>query len=182
MHISQQRFDLDRADKSGVQAFLKHVWYSSEVCSNCFTQVRSVGDVVRKSMDDHTHELPAYYERTEDASQEYTPFGEPSDRYGTCFCDNCGADTQPQHRDLPWERMREYALHLYEFADSETPLTLSRERFARHLAHLRLDRRDTAGRESQVFAVAFARALETDVTTNGTVRGRQADDDLALAD
>jgi len=176
MHVSEQRFDLDRADKRGIQAFLKHVWYSSEVCSNCFTQVRSIGDVVRKSMDEHTHELAAYYERTEHASQEYTSFEAPSDRYGTCFCCHCGADTRPAHRDLPWEQMREYALNLYDYVATQTALSLSRERFAHHLAHLRLDRRDTAGRESQVFAVAFARALETDVSTNGTIRNRQAGD------
>jgi len=168
MDVSQQRFDLTKHDQSGIQAFKKHVWYNSEVCSNCFSRVRAIGDVVKIEQDVHTHEMAEFYERADDGSQEYTPFDE-NKRYGTCFCDHCGADLRPDHRDMAWERMRGAAVRLYEYVRDHTSLSLDQERLARQLAHLRLERRDTAGKESQIFAVAFARALETKVSTNGSI-------------
>lgn len=166
MHVSPQRFDLTRTDQNGIQAFKRHVWFNSEVCSNCFSRVRAIGDVVAVEQDVHTHETFAFYERTEQGSQEHTPFDE-NKRYGTCFCENCGADTRPTHRDLAWERMREYAVNLFEYVRDHTPLTIDRERFARQLALHRLERAETAGKESQIFAVAFARSLIDDVNTTG---------------
>lgn len=166
MHISQDRFDLTRQEQSGVAAFKKHIWRNSEVCSHCFSRVRAIGETVTVHMDKHRHEYHKFYERTEDASQEHTPFDECK-RYGTCFCESCGADLRPDHHHLPWEKMKTFAVNLVEYVDGHTPLSLSKRRFARELARLRFDRRDTAGKESQVFAVAFARALETDVSTSG---------------
>lgn len=174
MHVSPERFDLDRADKNGVAAFKRYIWTNSEVCSHCFSRVRAIGDITEIHTDLHTHEVAAYYERTDAGSQEHTPF-DTNKRYGTCFCTECGADTQPHHQDLPWERMREYAITLYEYTQTHTPLSLDREAFARELARLRLDVRETSGRESQVFAVAFARALTTTVATSGRTRERAAD-------
>jgi len=167
MHISPDRFNLTRADKAGIQAFKRHVWHNSEVCSNCFSRVRSVGDVLSKEMGVHTHELCEHYERTETGSQEHTPFEAPSDRYGVCFCETCGADLRPNHHHLAWSQMREHAKRLADYVESHTSLTLNHERFARQLAHQRFDRSETAGKESQIFAVAFARALTTQVTTQG---------------
>lgn len=174
MHVSQSRFDLTKSDKAGIQAFLKHIWYNSEVCSNCFTRVRAIGDVVTVETDVHSHELAEFYERTERASQEHTPFEEPSARYGTCFCDHCGADLRPHHHNLPWETMREHAKRLLIYTNRHTSLSIDREAFARSLAHLRLNRRDTGGKESQIFAVAFSRALTTEVTGRGTIREQVA--------
>jgi hypothetical protein len=174
MHVSQSRFDLTKADKAGIQAFLKHIWYNSEVCSNCFSRVRAIGDIVTVEKDVHSHELAAFYERTEDATQEHTPFDEPSARYGTCFCDHCGADLRPDHHLLPWPVVHEYAVRLQEYTRQHTSLQLSTERFGRQLAYLHRQRDDTAGKESQIFAVAFARALTTDVTGRGTIREQVA--------
>jgi len=171
MHVSQKRFDLTVSDNAGIQAFKKHIWFNSELCSHCFSRVRSVGDTVSVRMSVHSHEMNKYYERTELGSQEHTPFDD-NKRYGTCFCENCGRDLKPNHKDLSWKRMREFAVNLFEYTRDETSLNLNRENFAKELAHLRLDRRDTAGKESQIFAVAFSRALETDVTPSGTITER----------
>jgi len=176
MHVSQSRFDLTKADKAGIQAFLKHIWYNSEVCSNCFSRVRAIGDIVTVEKDVHSHELAAFYERTENATQEHTPFDVPSARYGTCFCDHCGADLRPDHRDLRWPAMREHAKRLREYTRQHTSLQLSTERFARELTYLHQERDDTAGKESQIFAVSFARALTTEVTGRGTIREQVAAD------
>jgi hypothetical protein len=161
MELDTDRFDIGPVERRGIALFKDYVWSNSEVCSHCFTRVRSIGELREVRMQELTHEVNEFYERTEDGSQEHHPFTLPSDRYGTCFCENCGSDTQPRHHHLPWDKMREYSINLYNYVSDHTPLSLSSESFARHLAHLRLERLDTAGRESQIFAVAFARALES---------------------
>jgi hypothetical protein len=167
MHVSSDRFDLTRADKAGIEAFKKHVWHNPEVCSHCFSRVRAVGETVTVHKSVHRHEVNKFYERTETGSQEYTPWDE-NKRYGTCFCEHCGADLQPEHQNLPWETMKSFAVSLYNYTTNHTSLQLNGERFAAELRELRTQRLDTAGREMQIFAVAFARALQTDVSASGT--------------
>jgi hypothetical protein len=167
MHVSTDRFALTRADKAGIEAFKKHIWYNSEVCSHCFSRVRAVGETVTVHKSVHRHEVNKFYERTEQGSQEYTPWDENA-RYGTCFCTNCGADLQPEHHHLSWETVKSFAVNLYNYTTNHTSLQLNGERFAAELRELRTERLDTAGKESQVFAVAFARALQTDVSASGT--------------
>jgi len=158
MHVSSTRFDCDAADEAGIDTFTDWVRHNSEVCSHCFSRVRDIGDetTIHKSV--HTHRVNTHYQRADAGSQEYTPF-DTNTRYGTCFCTNCGRDTRPDHQDLSWALMKSYAVNLATFIDEHTPLTLDRDRFARELAHQRLDRSETCGRESQIFAVAVARAI-----------------------
>jgi len=171
MHVSDQRFDLTKSDKSGIEAFKRWIFYNSELCSHCFSRVRSVGDTVSVSMAVHTHEINKFYERTETGSQEYTRF-DTNKRYGTCFCENCGSDLQPAGHQVPWEKLREFAVNIYQYTTEHTPLHLDREKFSKTVAHLKLDRRDTQGKEGQILAVAFARSLTTDITPSGTVPER----------
>ena len=82
---------VDQPSQRRVAIIKKHVLHSSEVCDGCFSRVRAIGDIVEVRTDEHVHELAAYYERTDIGSQEHSPFESPADRYGTCFCAECGS-------------------------------------------------------------------------------------------
>jgi len=170
MNVSTDRFDLDQQDRDGIEAFEEYVWYNSELCSHCFARVRDVGpeysNILRRTsgteldVPDLEMTTNEWYERTDIGSQEYCPW-DNTKRFGTCFCENCGRDTQPNHHQLSWEKMKEFAVNLYAYIRDHTPLTLSKRRFCTELSKLKVSRRDTQGKESQIFAVAFARGLQT---------------------
>lgn len=170
MHVSTDRFDLDQQDRDGIEAFEEYVWYNSELCSHCFTRVRDIGPEYSKilrqtgkselDVPDISMTVNEWYQRTNHGSQEYCPW-DTTRRFGTCFCERCGSDTQPNHLNLDWEKMKSFAVNLHAYIRDHTPLSLSKRRFCTELSKLKLGRRDTQGKESQIFAVAFARALET---------------------
>jgi len=170
MHVSSDRFDLDTQDRTGIQLFEEYVWYNSEVCSHCFARVRDIGPeyskVLRRTngaeldIPDIDMTVNEWFKRTDDGSQEHCPWNNTA-RFGTCFCEKCGGDTRPRHHQLPWSKMKPYAVNLHQYISEWTPLSLDRRRFCRDLARLKLGRSDTQGKESQMFAVAFARALDT---------------------
>ncbi|GGO03603.1 hypothetical protein [Haloarcula pellucida] len=180
MNVSTDRFDLDQQDRDGIEAFEEYIWYNSEVCSHCFARVRDVGpeysNVLRRTsgteldVPDLEMTTNEWYERTDLGSQEYCPW-DNTRRFGTCFCENCGSDTQPGHHQLPWEKMKAFAVNLHAYIRDHTPLSLSKRRFCTELSKLKVGRRDTQGKESQIFAVAFARALQTTPSTSADAAG-----------
>lgn len=164
MHVNSSRFNLSPADHRGIALFEREIWQNSEVCNHCFTRVRSIerNPEAERLASTSTRNLPAeFHERTEKGTQEHTPF-DTNVRFGTCFCTECGGDLRARHRDLDVEMMLEFANNLCRYVRDHTSLTLDANRFAREIGSLK-SRRDTQGRETQVFAVAFARALRPQV-------------------
>jgi len=161
-----QEFDYDEA---GVQAFKEYFWYSSEVCNNCFSRIRSVGPTKKVQLGESgprnlregpplTMEISEWYERTELGSQEHTPF-DTNKRFGTCFCMDCGHDCTGNHRDKTLLELKPLAMNIVAYARDHTPLSVDAERFAREIAQLK---KETAYQswETEILAVAFSRALE----------------------
>ncbi len=103
MRVDQDRFDLSKPELDGVDSFDEWIWANTEVCNSCFQQVRSVGPKVTKTLQEPDEkllengqpvrlEINQWFERTERGSQEHTSFDPPSDRFGSCFCLDCGTD------------------------------------------------------------------------------------------
>lgn len=162
MQVSTERFDLTPTEQARLRTFKRHLWHNSEVCNHCFTRVRSVERNPKANRLSKTslRNLPAeHHERTDDGTQEFCGWDD-NPRFGTCFCLGCGGDLSASHRDLSLERMKAYAVNLAQYIRNHTPLRLDRQRFARELVRQKA-RRDTQGRESQIFAVAFVRGLNT---------------------
>jgi len=149
MHVSTDRFDLDQQDRDRIEAFEEYIWYSSEVCSHCFACVRDIGpeysSVLRRTngteLDVPDLELTTneWYERTDLGSQEYTTW-DNTQRFGTYFCENCGSDTQPSHHQLPWEKMKAFAVNLHAYIWDHSLLSLNKRRFYTELSQLKVGR------------------------------------------
>jgi uncharacterized protein with PIN domain len=171
MQVSQSRFSLTPTEQARLSTYEKHVWHNSEVCNHCFTKVREVerNPVAARLGPTSLRNVPAeYHERTDDGTQEFCGW-DNNPRFGTCFCLECGGDLSASHRDISLERMKTYAVNLEQYVRDHTPLALNRERFAREL--IRQKRRDgTQGCESQIFAVAFIRGLDTGHQTGHPAR------------
>lgn len=154
-----ERFDIGPTDKRGIAAFKEYLWHNSECCNYCFTRVRAVGDLRHVEKDIHVHEVNEFYERTDWGEQAHHPFTVSADRYGQCFCLDCGGDTSADNDDLDFETFKEFARNVYLYTKIHTPLELNQRRFAQEAVELK-KRPDTQGRDRRIFAVAFARALK----------------------
>lgn len=161
MHVSQSRFSLTPTEQARLRLFERYLWHNSEVCNHCFTKVRIVeeNEQAARLSETSLRNIPAeYHERTEQGTQEHCGW-DNNPRFGTCFCLGCGGDLSASHRDISLEKMKSYAVNLEAYVREHTPLSLDRRRFARELVKQK-QRVDTAGKESQIFAVAFVRGLE----------------------
>lgn len=169
MHVSQDQFDLSPTERRGVDTFKDRIWYNSEVCNSCFSQVRSVGPTVTKRLREPSEkllengepldlEMSEWYERTENGSQEYTTWDD-NKRFGTCFCLDCGTDCTGNHRHKTVDELKPIAANIYEYITTQTPLDLDHKRFGREIRELK-SVPEYQGFETEILAIAFARALE----------------------
>jgi len=155
-----------------VQAFRRHCLDNAELCDRCFAQIRAIGEVQEKRTDLFTHELNAYYERTEHGSQEFTSFDPPTDRYGTCFCENCGAasDSNCRTDDHSLDTLQTHAKRCLRYIRRTTRFEIDAERAGRTLAALKTIP-DNGGLDTEILAVTVACGL-TDPRTPGPTRTR----------
>jgi hypothetical protein len=162
MQVSTARFNLTPTEQARLSTFNRHLWHNSEVCNHCFTRVRSVerNPTASRLSKTSLRNLPAeHHERTDKGTQEFCGW-DHNPRFGTCFCLGCGGDLSASHRDISLEKMKQYAVNLERYIRKHTSLSLNRERFARELVTQK-QRLETSGCESQIFAVAFIRGLNT---------------------
>ena len=162
MNVNSARFNLTPTERARVQTFKDEVWYNSELCNHCFSRVREIEAnpaakrLSENSLKNHPED---FYERTELGTQEHTDW-DYNRRFGTCFCLECGGDLTASHHQLDRETMKTFAKNLARYVAEHTALQFDAHRFFTELLRLK-DRRDTQGKESQMFAVAFARAIQT---------------------
>lgn len=163
MRVSQITFPdgVEQPSRRRISVFRDQILENSEICDNCFQQIRAIGDVQTKTSDLFEHELNTYYERTEHGSQEYTPFQLPSDRYGACYCQECGsAANQSSGADiLSVEEMTERLKNIYRYMRLRTEYDVNPEAMGQTLGALKRQR-ENQGRDAEIFAVATARAIQ----------------------
>lgn len=162
MFIDSDRFNLTDIEKARIKTFEREIWYSSEVCNHCFSRVREVerNPAAERLSPTSLKNIPAdFYARTELGTQEHCGW-DYNRRFGTCFCLECGGDLSADHRDLPRGKMKRFAKNIARYVANETSVSLDRQRFFAELLRQK-NRRDAQGREGQIFAVAFARSIQT---------------------
>lgn len=169
MQVSNLEADLAKDTKRRVEDFNELIWYSSEVCNDCFQHVRSVGPEVTKTLQDPDEKLlehgaPArlvvnqWYERTDHGTQEHTPW-DSNKRFGTTFCRDCGSDTSAWNDSLSKDEMKSRARNLYVYFEEHTEYELEYKTLYRSVLELKSNP-DNTGYDSEIFAVSVARALE----------------------
>lgn len=154
--IISDRFDID-PDSPYLGDFEEYIWYNSELCNNCFTVVRDVGPEVARSAESQTYYINAWYERTDQGSQEHCR-GDYNRRHGTCYCLDCGSDLSADHRNCPLEELMSLAIRINAYTRDHTPLSVDHRRFAREVSRMK-SHRDKTGYETEILAVAFARSI-----------------------
>lgn len=176
MNVSSARFDLTSTEKARIGTFKNEIWYNSEVCSHCFSRVREVEAnprAARLSKTSLKNHPASFHERTDLGTQEHHEW-DYNTRFGTCFCLECGGDLSASHYQLSRGKMKAFAKNLARYIDAHTSLSLDHRRFFAELLRLK-DSANTQGRESQIFAVAFARALQTRTESSSTPTTQPAD-------
>ena len=166
MHVNSTRFNLTDTEQARLRTFEREVWYNSELCNHCFARVREIeaNPAAARLSKTSLKNIPAdFYERTEQGTQEHCGW-DHNRRFGTCFCLECGGDLTASHRDLSREKMKTYAKNLAHYVADHSALQFDPQRFFAELLHQK-NRRDTQGRESQMFAVAFVRSIRTPAQT-----------------
>jgi len=149
--------------ETAVETFEKWIWYNSELCNNCFSRVRAIGDVIhiQSANGTFTYDINDFYERTDNASQEHDPYSNPTDRYGQCYCLECGSDTSATDRTLSLEDTKERCKRLCAYIAEFTPLDIDPKRVGHTIVRLR-DIRDNHGYDSEIIAVSIATGIHND--------------------
>lgn len=164
MRVSQLHFPdgIEEPSRRRVAAFKRSILHNAEICDGCFEQVRAIGDVQTKRTDLFEHEILEYYERTEHGAQEHDPFNLPSDRYGTCYCRECGEATTNGLKDDPMslEELTECCKRIYVYLRNHTPLEVDPSILGETLAALKRQR-NNQGRDTEILAAATARAIQS---------------------
>jgi len=154
--------------QGSLQVFKDHIWQNSELCNNCFQQIRTIGPVREKRLEvsgtrllHHGRpmlvEFHEWHERTEHGTQEHTPWD--SDRYGTCFCLECGSDGTATGETLPLATLVTYGKRIVRYLNTRTHHRVSGERFGKVLKLLAsID--DNSGYDTEKLAVATVAALD----------------------
>ena len=153
-------FPTEPTDKRGYEIFRTEIWHSRQVCNQCFSHIRNIGPEIEKWLGASYQTINAYYERTENGSQEFTPF-DHNVRYGTCFCTECGSDCTGDHRNTAYQDIIPLVRNIYIYTQRHTDHSLDRSRLASEVSDL-MSIENSTGRETEVMAIAFSRALETD--------------------
>lgn len=169
MQFSDSPFQLDASDECGVKIFRELLWQNSEVCNNCFAQVRDIGpeysNILRRTGDakldvpDLELTTNEWYERTESGSQEHSTF-DNNRRHGQCYCLECGSDLSADHRDRPLDELRELAQSIVAYISRETAHDIDAERFLDELETLKRTPENQSW-ETEILAVSFARGLQS---------------------
>lgn len=165
MHVSPDRFDLSPTTTRRLSDFREYFWFNSEICNECFAQIRHIGDEITVTTALHRHRINAYYERSEHAVAERAGGGVPTERYATTFCRECGAESGTRWSDTrPLRALEGPAKRIAVYTIDETPLAIDCGRFGRELQALKTgpDARDRQGRDLQCLAVAWSRAVSAD--------------------
>jgi hypothetical protein len=158
MQVNPQRFQLTTSEKKGIDYFREYLWRNPEICTHCFTRIREIEEQkIKRGKNKHIEDVFEHHERTKQASNEHTQW-DHNLRYGTTFCLECGSDCTPSHRDLGLNQLKPIAKRIYLYTTEETPLTLDHRRFGREIRDMKRDP-SKQGKESQILAVAFSRAL-----------------------
>lgn len=169
--IENLPFETRRSDSRGYDLFEELVWHNSELCNSCFTQVRSIGPEHTKTLEEPPEkcledsppvEMTIYewYKRTEDGTQEHTTW-DHNRRFGTCYCRKCGSDCNGNHRNKSVEELKPLAKNIFVYVSNQTDHELDGKRFGREIRELKT-LRSAQGHETEVVAIAFARALKRD--------------------
>lgn len=90
------------------------------------TQVRDIGEEIVIQNPINTLRTNAYYERTTNGVQEHTAFEVAADRFGTCFCKECGSDTHSLGYTKSLEELTQDAKRIIEYVNTgdEPPYTV----------------------------------------------------------
>lgn len=145
-------------DDPRVDTWYAWAWANPELCNNCFTQVRDIGDKRRVARSDWFMEINAFYERTERGSQEHDPYTSAANRFGQCYCLECGSDLSAQDNDLSIPRMLDRLGTLADYIDQRSPLDFDRDIAERTIRDLKAVH-DNGGYDTEIFCVAFCRAV-----------------------
>lgn len=149
---------LVQPSESDVKLFKKLIWNNSEVCNNCFQRIRDVGDVAEKRTDLFVHKFNTSYGRTDHGSQEHDPFLAPSDRYGQCYCLDCGADTSASKDDLSIAEMQERVRNIGRYLIEQTDRDIDPWAMTGAVSDLK-GIHDNGGYDSEIFCVATVRGI-----------------------
>jgi hypothetical protein len=147
--------------KPQVDVFETWFWSNQEICNECFTQVRHIGDEITISGPIHTHRVNEYYERSINGVQEHTAFEMPADRFGTTFCKNCGSDTHSLGYIEDMETLKDYAVNIIEYANSENtdvPYTIDGEVMGKTIKDLKSEP-ENQGFDTEILAYGAIRGM-----------------------
>ena len=150
-------FPTQPQDRRGYEIFKSEIWYSKETCNQCFTHIRNIGPEIERWMGASYQTLNAFYERTEQGTQEFTTW-DHNVRYGTCFCENCGSDCTGDHRNTAYSDLIPLVKNIFVYTKRCTDYDLDKSRLAREVSDL-MSVENSTGYETEVMAIAFARAL-----------------------
>jgi len=155
--------------------FKERVWHNSEVCNNCFQQIRTIGpEVTRELKESRQRPLSAgppekvttyeWYERTDHGSQEHTVW-DKNKRFGTCFCARCGADGGATNDTLSVADLKSAGKRIVAFLNTQTPYNADPVAFGRVLGKLcAVD--DNSGYDTEKLAAAAAHSLDSPVPSS----------------
>lgn len=152
----------DDPAETRVALFKRFILHNSEVCDRCFGRIRRIGEVIERQGPVHTHEQNAYYERTEDAEQSFSPHDEVIDRYGSCYCLDCGSASGPDQ--LPDETfstsdLAPLAANIVTYIDTHTDHSIDGRITGRAIMDLKAIP-DNNGFDTEILAVAVARGID----------------------
>lgn len=153
-------FETDHSDERGYELFRDIIWRESELCANCFSQVRTIGPEQSIWVGASTMTINAWYDRTDLGSQEHTQW-DHNTRFGTCYCLSCGADCNGGHADTPLEDMIPLVENIFRYTKTQTQHDLDGARFGREVRELKADPA-AQSLETEIMAIAFSRALKHD--------------------
>jgi hypothetical protein len=161
--------DIDRQVRRRAEDFRDHIWYNREVCNHCFSRVRRVEVIDWERYEGAGYSVPthapdAHQDRMPDVDAEHTPWQLPSERYGKTFCSECGGDTRARDGKKSLAVIKQHAVTLYRYTRDHTEFAIDHRRFAREAVRLK-QRRDLQGYDSEIMAVAWARAVRAATAT-----------------
>jgi len=172
--FSDISFETRPSDERNYELFEDLIWHSSEVCNSCLAQVRSIGPAKQKMLETPDEKrlehgepvsitLHEWFERTENGLQEHTTW-DTNRRFGTCYCLDCGTDCNGNHRNKSLEELKPLAKNIFLYVKRHTDHDIDGKAFGAEIRRLK-GRRDAQGNETEVIAIAFARALDRDLPT-----------------
>lgn len=158
------------SDENGYKLFRERIWHNGEICNSCFTRVRSIGPEMERQLETSkdgsrrladgppiTIRINEWYERTTEGSQEHTTW-DHNTRFGTCYCLNCGTDCNGNHRNKSLSELTPLVENIFRYVKEHTPQDIDGKAFGREVKQLK-QQRSAQGHETEVMALAFARAL-----------------------